>query len=81
MQALKNWFAVSIVLLAFAYILLGRWDYMLAQADPEPVIDGVRRFPSMYRLPKDVKVDSKASPEQGPAKAAINSGTKDEEAV
>jgi len=73
-QALKNWFTVSIVLLAFAYVFLGRWDYMLGQADAEPSIDGVKRFPSMYRLPNDSKVGSKPPPEPTPAMAPEDEG-------
>lgn len=77
LQALKNWFAVSIVLLTFAYILLGRWDYMLSQADPEPTIDGVKRFPSMYRFPPEAKVGAKASPTDSDPATAV--AAKDEE--
>ena len=36
--------------MSFIYLLLGRWDYLVSQADDSPMVDGVKRFPSMWHV-------------------------------
>lgn len=60
-QTLSNLFVASLAVLTFVYLLLGRWDYLLGQGDPEPKLDGLRRFPSMAHLTGAVPRAAKAA--------------------
>ena len=50
LQTLQNLFIASIAVIAFVYLLLGRWDYIISQTDAKPQLDGIKRFPSMANL-------------------------------
>ena len=50
LQTLQYLFIASIAVLSFIYLLLGRWDYIISQADSKPQVDGLRRFPSTAHL-------------------------------
>lgn len=62
-QSYKDWFTVNIVVIAFVYLLLGRWDYMMSQTDKTSKPEGFtglvprKETKDFVVLPKTAAVD------------------------
>lgn len=76
LHVLKMLFAIQISIMAFVYLLLGRWDYLLGQKEEGAPLDGLRRFTSTWHVSSLAKL-----PGSGDEHSHVNDSLKHDSAA